>query len=123
MVKAGAGTQFMLRVQWQPKIGRTAFTARTGAAGGSVAGGLMDKSDWFGRRWERRSTTARANARMACKSGAWGHNIVSDVEKTAGFSAWARVVARSLTGRASSDTFMIREKGVWNSYTQHSYFG
>ena len=32
----------------------------------------------------RRSTIVRANARMACKSGAWGLNIVSDVEKTAG---------------------------------------
>ena len=70
----------------------------------------MDKSDWFGRRWGRRSTTARANARMACKSGAWGQNIVSDVEKTAGVQWMGTRVAR-LAGRESSDTFMIREKG------------
>ena len=44
---------------------------------------------------------------MGWKSGALGLNIVSDVEKTAGF-AW---MGTRLTARASSDRFRIREKG------------
>ena len=55
----------------------------------------------------RRSSGARANARMECKSGTWDQSIVSDVEKMAG----VQCMGTRLTARASSDTFMIREKG------------
>ena len=43
----------------------------------------MDKSDRTEQNRGRYSSGARATARMACISGAWEQNIVSDVEKMA----------------------------------------